>query len=332
MARAPSICEKPSPAIQCPGAAAPGLCRCDDDGTREIGHGTRRLSRTVHIGALWGESRTTPSFVRDTKLETPMRTSRALAAASAAMLLLGAIAPSALGVENRLPDGTHDGFDHLYARRGECYANGWAVDPDDVDAPVTVRILLDGEVLTEVEATEYRQDIVDAGIDPAGTAGFTVFMGLLGITFDVPHEVLVEARDAQTAEWRVLDGSPRTIVCSNLWASTTPRPASSADRTALPRDGPPIATRSLASGLACGSRWTARSWPDDRGPVPPGRPRRRSRRRVLRVVGQPVRQAHTGGRACRASRDARYHAEAICGCRCSTPTSHSPAWRIRFRR
>lgn len=145
-----------------------------------------------------------------------MRTSRAIAAAIVAALMLTTITPTAFGVENSLPEGTHDGFDHLYARRGECYANGWAVDPDDVDAPVTVRIRVDGEVLAEVEATEYRQDIVDAGIDPDGTAGFTVFMGLFGITFDVPHTILVEARDAQTDEWRVLDSSPRAIVCSNL--------------------------------------------------------------------------------------------------------------------
>jgi hypothetical protein len=145
-----------------------------------------------------------------------MRKSRALAASSVALLLLTAFIPTVLGVENRLPEGTHDGFDQLNARRGECYANGWAVDPDDVDAPVTVRILVDGAILTEIEATEYRQDIVDAGIDPDGTAGFLVFMGDLGITFDVTHSILIEARDAQTAEWRRLDGSPRAIMCSNL--------------------------------------------------------------------------------------------------------------------
>lgn len=146
--------------------------------------------------------------------------SRAMLVATTGVLLISAMAaPAVVATENRLPEGTHDGFDHPYARRGECYANGWAVDPDDTDADVTVRILVDGIQVSEVQATEYRQDIVDAGIDPAGTAGFLVFLGSLGISFDVLHTVLVQAQDAQTQEWRTLDGSPRTLTCSNLQGS-----------------------------------------------------------------------------------------------------------------
>jgi hypothetical protein len=133
-----------------------------------------------------------------------------------ALSLSGGMTTAVEADENQLPIGTHDGFDEAYARRGECFANGWAVDPDDVDAPVTVQILVDGEVLAEVQATEFRQDIVDAGIDPNGTAGFQVFMGLLGITFDVTHTVLVRAQDPQTGEWQDLDSTPRTILCTNL--------------------------------------------------------------------------------------------------------------------
>jgi hypothetical protein len=137
-------------------------------------------------------------------------------AVTAILLVTALAAPTAVAVENRLPDGTHDGFDLPFARRGECYANGWAVDPDDPEAAVTVQIIVDGVVVAQVEATEYRQDIVDAGIDPAGTAGFTVFMGPLGIGFDVEHTVLVKAQDPQTGEWRDLDGSPRTLTCTNV--------------------------------------------------------------------------------------------------------------------
>ena len=64
--------------------------------------------------------------------------------------------------------------------------NGWAVDPDDPTAPVTVQVFADGAVVAEVEAVEYRQDIVDAGIDPDGTAGFWIDLGPL-VSSDESH-------------------------------------------------------------------------------------------------------------------------------------------------
>ena len=77
-------------------------------------------------------------------------------------------------------------------------------------------ILSDGAVIAEVEATEFRPDIIEAGIDPNGTAGFFIDLGPL-VSHDVSHTIVARARDAQTAEWIVLDSSPRAITCTNLF-------------------------------------------------------------------------------------------------------------------
>lgn len=138
------------------------------------------------------------------------------AAAIAAIMTLSFGIPTAIAEENRLPDGTHDNRAGVYARRGECIAAGWAVDPNSPSTRVTVRIKVDGTVLTTVIADEFRQDLLDAGVSPDGFSSFFVFMGPLGISFDVPHSILIEAQDVQTLEWSALELTPQSILCTNV--------------------------------------------------------------------------------------------------------------------
>lgn len=137
------------------------------------------------------------------------------AAAIAAILTMVFSVPTAVAIDNQLPIGSHDNVGGEYARRGECVAAGWAVDPDSPTSRVTIRISVDGALLTTVLADQYRQDLVDAGVPGDGYSSFHVFMGGLGIGFDAEHSVLVEAQDVQSEEWKLLDGTPQTITCTN---------------------------------------------------------------------------------------------------------------------
>ncbi len=130
------------------------------------------------------------------------------------LVLATSVAPMTLAVDNQLPGGFHDGNEGV-ARRGECWAAGWAVDPDSPAERVTVRITVDGNLLTTVLADEFRQDLLDAGVSPAGNSSFFVYLGPLGVGFDASHSVLTEAQDLQTGEWSVLGSSPRSILCTN---------------------------------------------------------------------------------------------------------------------
>lgn len=143
------------------------------------------------------------------------RTLRARTAAVMVGTLLAALAaPVAMANGNRLPDGFHDAGAGT-VKRGECVAAGWAVDQDSPYERVAIRISVDGSAFTTTVADQFRQDLVDAGVSPDGNSSFTVYLGALGVGFDVAHEVLIEAQDVQTAEWKVLENSPRAMLCSN---------------------------------------------------------------------------------------------------------------------
>ena len=137
-------------------------------------------------------------------------------AAIAVLLILVFSVPAAMAAENQFPNGFHDNVGGTYARRGECVAAGWAVDPDSPSTRVTVRISVDGTLLTTVLADQFRQDLLDAGVSPDGFSSFYVFMGPLGITFDAQHSILVQAQDNETAEWINLGSTPQTITCTNV--------------------------------------------------------------------------------------------------------------------
>ena len=114
--------------------------------------------------------------------------------------------------ENTLPTGTHDGSTLSEANDEYCYANGWAVDPDNRTARLAVRIFADGGEVWRGPADAFRQDILDEGISD-GYSGFWVsLVGL--ISYGDPHDIMVQAQDANTHEWVALDQTPRTITCT----------------------------------------------------------------------------------------------------------------------
>jgi hypothetical protein len=124
---------------------------------------------------------------------------------------------SVAGSENALPVGTHDGAIDIITAHGNCYANGWSIDPDAPDTDVRVRILVDDEVIATVYAADFRDDLLAAGIRD-GTAGFWVDLSTI-ISPGVPHEIRTQAEDLQTGGWVDLDASPRTLQCTNLFGS-----------------------------------------------------------------------------------------------------------------
>ncbi len=72
--------------------------------------------------------------------------------------------------------------------------HGWAWRPDQPDTPVVIEITLNGRVLGEVEANQFRPDVREAGIGH-GRYGFSM-------TFDAP----IDLREAVRVVARVKDG------------------------------------------------------------------------------------------------------------------------------
>ncbi|HEY6013453.1 MAG TPA: hypothetical protein VIU37_05585, partial [Candidatus Limnocylindrales bacterium] len=85
------------------------------------------------------------------------------------LVLAGSIVPGAAFAV--VPNGTHDGPDGPQSQY-TCSAWGWAVDPDDRSAVVTVRVLVDGVELRRGPADQFRQDLLDTGTSPTGKASF----------------------------------------------------------------------------------------------------------------------------------------------------------------
>ena len=135
---------------------------------------------------------------------------RTFLALSGAVLLALASAPVAGAASP--PGGNHDGASGAHGQY-DCYANGWAVDPDDVSAAVTVRVLVDDVEVARLQADDFRQDVKDAGVSPTGNASF--WLDLWGVvTPDVDHVVRVEALDLGVADaWTALAQTPRTLRC-----------------------------------------------------------------------------------------------------------------------
>ena len=119
--------------------------------------------------------------------------------------------PKPLTCLSSLPFGSHDGAEGAVSA-DECYAAGWAVDPDAPLTDVKVRVSVDGEPVWTGAAADFRQDLLDAGISD-GTAAFTVRLGEL-MAPDVDHTVAVDAQDLTSGQWTPLDGTPRTLTCA----------------------------------------------------------------------------------------------------------------------
>ena len=123
-------------------------------------------------------------------------------------LLLGVPAGTAAAV----PNGTHDGPDGVQSQY-TCAAWGWAVDLDDLNSPVTVRVLVDGSEVARVVADAFRQDLLDRAISPTGKASFNVPLWQK-ISHDAWHEIRVEGLDTgSTDSWAPLNLTPRKISC-----------------------------------------------------------------------------------------------------------------------
>ena len=121
--------------------------------------------------------------------------------------------PAAAGRANSLPDGSHDGAEGMVGSSDECRASGWAIDPDTVGRPITVRVLVDdGETpIWSGVARLFREDVSDAGFG-SGLSGFdTSLVGL--IELGVEHKIIAQAQDLQTGEWSDLPGTPKLLTC-----------------------------------------------------------------------------------------------------------------------
>jgi pimeloyl-ACP methyl ester carboxylesterase len=108
---------------------------------------------------------------------------------------------------NQTPYGSHDG------EIGQmpmilCKAWGWAIDPDNPEMDVTVRVLSDGKEVASQVADKSRVD-VDYCSD--GTCGFDINLADL-ISPSQEHSILLQAQDIQTGAWITLD-TPKIINC-----------------------------------------------------------------------------------------------------------------------
>lgn len=118
---------------------------------------------------------------------------------------------------NQPVQGFHDGTTLEVAPGDECYAAGWAWDPDSQRRDVTVRILATRQDITIVPkeiwrgpASDIRDDLPPYGIDL--TAGFGVDLRGL-IEWGLPYEIRTQGQDFQTGEWLNLEETPRLITC-----------------------------------------------------------------------------------------------------------------------
>lgn len=115
---------------------------------------------------------------------------------------------------NALPVGFHDGSAGTQ-NQFSCLAEGWAVDPNDRNADLNVRILSDGMEVAQTVADTFRPDLEEAGECPGGTCSFSIDLwGLISPGTD--HLITVQAQDAQTGEWADVGGTPRTVNCSEV--------------------------------------------------------------------------------------------------------------------
>jgi len=126
-------------------------------------------------------------------------------------------ASAAAAADSTPPLGSHDGTTDTIAAHDHCYANGWALDPDDLSQHINVRILADGAVVATEVADDFRQDLLDAGIGDGRYAFWVDLRGL--VASDVAHEIRIQAQDLQTSTWSDLDFTPRQVTCTQLYGS-----------------------------------------------------------------------------------------------------------------
>jgi hypothetical protein len=148
-----------------------------------------------------------------TSMDRPNTRRRASTIGMIVAVLATMLVPTvAMGVENQTPIGHHDAIEGE-VNGLDCFADGWAVDPDDTTARLNVQVSVDGAVVGTVVADRLREDLADLGISD-GFSGWR--LNLLGsLTQHVEHQILAEAQDAQTLEWHALASTPKSLTCGN---------------------------------------------------------------------------------------------------------------------
>jgi hypothetical protein len=109
------------------------------------------------------------------------------------------------------PEGYHDGLEGV-VDQGGCVAYGWAVDPDNRDRDVLVRVLADGSPVTSAYASDYGEDMDTLGLCPNGTCRFTISLWDL-ISPNAKYQITAQAYDEETGTWRNLLNTPRPLAC-----------------------------------------------------------------------------------------------------------------------
>jgi Tol biopolymer transport system component/regulation of enolase protein 1 (concanavalin A-like superfamily) len=114
-----------------------------------------------------------------------------------------------------LPEGYHDydeGDVPSWACNGNVSVGGWAADPDNREYDLAIKVSINGEPLAEpLSASQYRQDLDDAGVCIDGNCSFHSPLELP--PFIGSNSIIVYAQDIPTGEWVQLSSSPKTITC-----------------------------------------------------------------------------------------------------------------------
>jgi hypothetical protein len=169
------------------------------------------------------------------------------------------------------PEGFHDGAEGI-VDPPNCTAFGWAVDPDNTDRDVEVRVLSDGNPVTSLIASDYRNDMDILGICPEGTCGFTVNLWTL-ISPGREHQITAQAFDEETGEWLNLSATPKSLSCRSVIMPHFRLPADAGwvDSGYNMYAGAPVRITAYGEAITAPLRnhWDSRSGPDGQDSICP---------------------------------------------------------------
>jgi len=108
--------------------------------------------------------------------------------------------------------GSHDGAAES-VNQTDCRAYGWITDANQPGENVQVRVQVDGAIVAQAVADQYRLDLGTFNRCAGGTCAFDV--NLWGsITPGKPHTILVQAFNEASNIWVDMEKSPRTLTCT----------------------------------------------------------------------------------------------------------------------
>lgn len=114
--------------------------------------------------------------------------------------------------------GSHDGGMES-AGQADCRAYGWVTDVNQPAKNLQVRVLVDGEPVTQAAADQYRFDLDTFNRCESGTCAFDIDLWNL-IPRDQPQTILVQVLDEVSGTWLDLDKSPRSLACVQFGESS----------------------------------------------------------------------------------------------------------------